>query len=314
MFGEPTAAVHPRAHVPAHAAPPSRGGETLIHAPGNHVRARYVIVGVVALVAIVVGFVLPLFHLLSVSGTDAIQADPPPKLFSASEIGGVSGPIADQADAAHASMAKWWATHGANPDDTAFLPWVEAQVPAPPSGSTRSAELRDIQALKAQRTKAGVAAATWLEVHGKKDIWKLYQHDQRELESSQTGADDKASLKLILQMTKTASDQLSVKNNQSAPYVLDPSLRADKTVRKGATCPCSYPSRHAARSAGSRKFLSYVAPRRQADYEWMEAEVAYSRLYMAGHVESDITAGTELGDMIGEYVLVTRGRMPLPSA
>jgi hypothetical protein len=271
------------------------------------------LVGLLAGLAIFVGFGLPLLHLANVSATDSIKADPPPPLFSGSQTATIAGPIADQAEAAHLSMAKWWAKHGTDPDDKAFLSWVEAQVPAPPSRSARTAELEDIQSLKTQRTKTGIAAATWLEVHGKKDIWMLYQHDQRELESQATGAADKKSLKVILRFAKTASDQLAVKDKQSAPYVLDPSLRPDKTVKKGAVCPCSYPSRHAARAAGSREFLGYIAPRRLADYQWMEAEVAYSRLYMAGHVESDITAGSELGDMIGEYVLVSRGRMPLPS-
>lgn len=44
----------------------------------------------------------------------------------------------------------------------------------------------------------------------------------------------------------------------------------------------------------------------------MEDQVTYSRLYMADHVESDITAGSLLGDMIGEYFLVTSGAQPIP--
>ena len=38
----------------------------------------------------------------------------------------------------------------------------------------------------------------------------------------------------------------------------------------------------------------------------MRAQVDWSRVYMAGHVSSDITAGALLGDLIGEYVAVTR--------
>ncbi|MEV0738473.1 hypothetical protein AB0I51_21440 [Streptomyces sp. NPDC050549] len=36
----------------------------------------------------------------------------------------------------------------------------------------------------------------------------------------------------------------------------------------------------------------------------MAAEVAYSRLYMAGHVSSDLTAGV----LVGDYLLATGGR------
>jgi hypothetical protein len=38
----------------------------------------------------------------------------------------------------------------------------------------------------------------------------------------------------------------------------------------------------------------------------MEDEIDFSRIYMAGHVPSDISGGSLLGDMVGEYFLVTR--------
>lgn len=91
----------------------------------------------------------------------------------------------------------------------------------------------------------------------------------------------------------------------------------EKSVRvrpkKGDVCPCSYRSRHAARAAASRTYLGFLAPRRIAEYRWMEQQITYSRPYMAGHVQSDITAGSMLGDMIGQYVLVSQGHEPLPS-
>ncbi|MER8006660.1 phosphatase PAP2 family protein [Streptomyces sp. NPDC094149] len=71
--------------------------------------------------------------------------------------------------------------------------------------------------------------------------------------------------------------------------------------------PYSYPSRHAARSAAAVTFLSALFPHRAQDYEWMRSEVLYSRLYMAGHLSSDLTAGTLLGDLIGDYALATSG-------
>lgn len=281
---------------------------------GRHVRARYVVITILAVVALAAGIAVPRLNTSpNLSATDRIKADPPPTLFTDSQIKTVSGPVAAQDAKARTAMASWWKEHGSGPDDKAFVTWVETQVPQPPPKAARAKELREVQALKSQRTTAGVSAATWLEVHGKKDIWKLYQHDQRELETKATGQADKKDLKLILTMSKTAADQLAAADQQPAPYVMDPSLRTDKTEKKGARCPCSYPSRHAARAAGSRVFLGHIAPRRLADYRWMEDEVTYSRLYMAGHVESDITAGTMLGDMIGEYVLVSRGRMPIPT-
>ncbi|MFD4501402.1 hypothetical protein [Streptomyces sp. NPDC058457] len=39
----------------------------------------------------------------------------------------------------------------------------------------------------------------------------------------------------------------------------------------------------------------------------MQDEVLYSRLCMAGHVTSDLTAGTLLGDLIGDYEISIGG-------
>lgn len=210
-------------------------------------------------------------------------------------------------------MEAWWKDHGAVRDDAAFISWVETQVPPPPTAAQRNQELAAVKALDKKRTPEDVAAATWLEAYGKKDIWKVYLHDQRELQTPATGKAEKTELKGMLTMSKTVADQLGAKYRQPAPYVLDPALRTDHVIKKGAVCPCSYPSRHAARAAASRTYLGHLAPRRLADYRWMEDEVTYSRLYMAGHVESDITAGSLLGDMIGEYFLVTGGAEPVPS-
>jgi hypothetical protein len=38
----------------------------------------------------------------------------------------------------------------------------------------------------------------------------------------------------------------------------------------------------------------------------MADQVAYSRLYMAGHYRSDLVAGAYLGDLIGDYEVATR--------
>jgi hypothetical protein len=66
--------------------------------------------------------------------------------------------------------------------------------------------------------------------------------------------------------------------------------------------------------AASATYLPGLSPHRAGDYRWMQDEIAWSRVYMAGHVPSDITGGTLLGDMIGEYFLVTRGHEPVPAA
>lgn len=276
---------------------------------------RYLLVLAAALMAAVVGITLPLLaggSTKSLSATDRVKASPPPTLFTDKDIATIGKPVAQQHKKASELMHSWWKARGTVRDDAAFITWVGTQVPPPPAAAQRDRELAAVKALDKQRTHGGIAAASWLEIYGKKDIWKTYLHDQRELQDPATGKAEKKELKSMLKMSKTVADQLGAKYRQSAPYVLDPALRTDHVVKKGAVCPCSYPSRHAARAAAARTYLGHLAPRRLADYEWMEDEVTYSRLYMAGHVESDITAGSLLGDMIGEYFLVTSGAEPIP--
>jgi len=294
----------------------NQGINVSTNAPRRRIPKRYVLVLAAALVATVVGAGVPMLaggSTPNLSATDRVKASPPPTLFTNKQIAAIGAPVAQQDKKASQQMRAWWNAHGTVRDDKAFIAWVETQVPAPPSAAQRTKELAAVETLDKQRTPAGIAAATWLESYGKKDIWKTYLHDQRELQTPATGQSEKKQLKAILKMSKTVADALGAKYQQSAPYVLDPALRTDHVVKKGAVCPCSYPSRHAARAAGSRMYLGYLAPRRLADYTWMEDEVTYSRLYMAGHVESDITAGSLLGDMIGEYFLVTSGAEPVPS-
>lgn len=61
-------------------------------------------------------------------------------------------------------------------------------------------------------------------------------------------------------------------------------------------------------AAAAVTYLDALSPHRAADYRWMQDEVLYSRLYMAGHVTSDITAGTLLGDLVGDDELAVSGR------
>jgi hypothetical protein len=271
----------------------------------------YAVIALLAVAAAAFGLLHPAAASTSAKkkpgATERIKQSPPPTLFTDAEIASIGKQVTDQRKKADALFARWTAAHGTTRDDKAFAAWAAHQIPAPPSAKQRTAELHQVQALAKTRTAAGKKAATWLELHGKKDIWKLYLHDQRELIPAVQGNAEKAELKAALKLAKTISDQLAAKDKQSAPFVLDPALRPDKHLKPGAKGPYSYPSRHAARSAAAVTFLSALAPHRAGDYDWMRAEVLYSRLYMAGHVPSDLTAGTLLGDLIGDYELAISG-------
>ena len=279
-------------------------------------RRRFIVLAVIAALAVVGGGVAPWAYstFVNTSAKDRIEADPPPRLFSDADVAPIGRQIDAQQARAETLMRAWWSGHGASADDAAFMKFLESTLPPPPSASARAAEIKQVQALARKRTDSGVAAASWLEAHGKKDVWKLAAHDQAEMLSSGGGDAVKADVDAALKMSKKVADTLGAKYQQSAPYVIDPSLRPDHTVKAGQVCPCSYPSRHATAGAAATTYLSYTSPHRAGQYRWTLDEVAWSRVYMAGHVPSDITAGALLGDMIGEYVLVTHGQMPAPTS
>ncbi|MGW6356788.1 phosphatase PAP2 family protein [Streptomyces sp. NPDC055092] len=233
--------------------------------------------------------------------TDLIKSDPPPALFADADVAALAKQQSAQKHTADTLFAKWKAAHGSTRDDKAFTAWAAQQVPAPPAKAARAAELHQVQQLAKTRTTAGKMAATWLEVHGKGDIWKLYAHDQRELLPQDQGAVDKIQLKSALKMAKAITEKVAARDKQPAPYVLDPTLRPDKHITAGQKGPYSYPSRHAAKAAAAVTLLGNWAPHRTEDYRAMAAQVVYSRIYMAGHVPSDITAGTLVGDLVGDY-------------
>jgi hypothetical protein len=93
---------------------------------------------------------------------------------------------------------------------------------------------------------------------------------------------------------------------QPAPFVIAPALRPGKKVKAGQTCPCSYPAGADASSAAARTFLSYLYPGQADVYRHMNEEFDYAQMYLGFRLPSDVQAGTLLGDMLGEYFLVTR--------
>ena len=270
---------------------------------------KYVVIAVVAVVALLGGLLGPAVydHFTNTSAKDRIEASPPPTLFPDTATAATVDPLVDpQAARAAALMKQWWATHDTAAHDSAFVSWVGDTFPAPPGTTRRAAELTGVEKLAGQRTADGVKAATWLEQFGKKDIWKLYAHDQAEWVPPAEGDRRKQDVKDMLDLSKKVADSLGTHFQQPAPYVLEPSLRRDHQVSAGQVCPCSYPSRHAAAAAAATTYLTALDPHNAHEYRSMQSQIDYSRLYMAKHTSSDVTAGALLGDLIGEYYLVTR--------
>ena len=268
-------------------------------------RHRAALAAVVAVAAVAGGVVLDVANGGGKpSAKGLIAADPPPALFADAQVAPTLQAVTGVRAQAHAMLTSWVAGHGTTADDQAFVHWVEQQFPAPPADL--AAQMSTVESLATQRTTVGVKAATWLETHGKKDVWKLYAHDQGERLDASHGKALKKEEKAALKLAKNLADELGARFGSSAPYVRRPALRPDHKIAAGQKCPCSYPSRHATAGAASETLLGHLEPTMDPEYLHEEAEIDYSRIYMAGHFPGDITAGALLGDLVGDYLLVTR--------
>jgi hypothetical protein len=49
--------------------------------------------------------------------------------------------------------------------------------------------------------------------------------------------------------------------------------------------------------------MARLEPQRTKTYRFLEAEIDYSRLYVAAHYPSDVLRGAFLGRMVGDYTL-----------
>lgn len=233
-----------------------------------------------------------------------------PQLFPSAAVAPTRRQVQSLAPQALQLMHRWWATHDTRPHDAAFVRWATSALPPPPSTHARDREVAGLATLARQRTPQGISAAGWLDDHGNDDVWKSYADQAPQNPGTRT--DTSKQLSTLLDWTGTIVDALKNRFALPSPYVVDPALRPDKTntTSSNGGCTCSYPSSHAASTAAAVTYLAHFHTNQLALYRHMQAEVDYSRLYMAGHVPSDLTAGTLLGDMLGEYYLVTRDHVP----
>jgi len=202
------------------------------------------------------------------------------------------------------AFATWSRTHpGA--DDAAFVAFAVAQTPLPPSPAGRADELVEVQRLASARTGDYIATSTWLELYGKTEIWKTYRHQYADLQPKSTGQAAKDELKHTRTLTKQVTAAAQARFNLDAPFIADPTLRTDKTIKPG-THKLSYPSKHAVEAFSAMTLLDNLEPLRSTEFTAMADQVAYSRLYMAGHYRSDLIAGAYLGYLIGDYEVATK--------
>jgi len=233
---------------------------------------------------------------VSAAGGNPVKTHPAPRLFSQAQIAPLAQVLAAQKPSADRAFASWVATHQGR-DDAAFTSFALGQVPPPPDARTQQAELAELRQLAAARTAAGLDAAAWLEVYGKKDVWKLYVGDAVELAPDTVKTADKAAFKNTTSLAQSLAGTAEKRFARHSPGEVDPSLRKGLTRRARP----SYPSKHAVDVYAELTLLRAMDPGRTGEFQQMADEVAYSRLYSAGHFRSDLVAGAFLGYLVGDY-------------
>jgi hypothetical protein len=262
-------------------------------------RTVRVLIGLAITAAVAAAIILN----LPAGGSDAnpdLGGEPLPTLFPDAQIAVVDSIVAPAQARANRDIGRWLSSHPAR-DDRAFLNFALSSVGRPPRGGAQQREIAQLHSIDADRTATGIAAATWLEAHGKKDIWKLYRKQYQQLVPTATG--DQA--KQVFKATYSLANELAATGKthfaRPSPYIVDPSLHALNQSRFKKKF--SYPAKHTLISFALAGVLAHYEPHRAAEYRWMAEEISFSRLYAGGHYPSDIAAGAYLGTLLERYEL-----------
>ena len=133
-------------------------------------------------------------------------------LYSSAQVAKLS---AVRPSHAHRETCACWLAEHPLRDAAAFAAWAQRAMGSPPGAARQRAELAAmLHRLATARSTAGVAAATWLEQHGKKQVWrKLYGHQYRDFAPSAPGKREKQAMKAALNLG--AALQASAKDQAS---------------------------------------------------------------------------------------------------
>lgn len=244
----------------------------------------------------------------STKAKDLPTSDDAPPLFAQSDIAPVATLVSDQENRAATLLKNWWNTRGTDVDDDAFATWAAAQIPAPPTTFVRSQELSELATRISSRSSADVKAARWLEQHADDGGWEAMRKQHAALRGAGDTTPSEAELRAAVDLAARVAKLGSQKVSLPAPYVANAALRDNQKAAKSSSgCPCSYPSQIVTTSAAARRYLGDLSTYERGEYRWFEAQVGTSQLLRGQATPSDISASALIGDLVGRYVLVTRG-------
>ena len=288
--------------------------------------ARYVFISILALMAVLVGVTGDKFLPITVDQNpvantarrpirdvqaeaqatrDPLAADPAPPLLDAGDLRTVGSVIKKQKATADALIARWWAENGNGTVRRGIRLLGRSTAPAGARHHPAAGRAGHGQALGGSRDPAGDKAADWLNEHGCEDVWMSFTKEQVALRST---TDDEAKAEEVNTVLKLASEVASAAQDRTgSPAASQPKPCSGATKPARSDCSCSYPSTQATMSAAARAYLSKLSPYREDQYRWMESQVDLAALYAGLELPSDIGSGALLGELVGQYVLVTRG-------
>jgi hypothetical protein len=254
---------------------------------------------------VLIGAAALALHLFPPSAANDIKHNPPPRLYADSSLKQL--PDTTDARARGVKFAQDWIEHHPGRNDKAFAAALIAAIPDPPGAATTKQELADLHAIRDHKSASGDKASKWLEVYGKKKIWKLYFKQHKALLTSGPAKTQKQALNDALALATTAQATAKDHFKRVSPYQVDPTLRGLNQKKFSGSPKYSYPSKHAVLTYAAVGVLEGVEPHRSQQFDWMAQQVTYARMYGAGHYASDIVEGAFMGSAIGAYELQLDG-------
>jgi hypothetical protein len=279
---------------------------------------RYVIIGILAAAALLVGLTngrilgisvtaTPPKATATATGTAAPVATgtPKPPLLQTADFEFVTPYLAGQDVQASTDIEDYWAgelTSGATDNDDHFVDWAADQVTVEPTSGQRTAERSQVDAIT-QSARAQLAAE-WLSVHGCRDAWIALVDDTTPVPGEDTTGPVRSELDQVLTLAAHVASTVQAKFDKKAAQAAPCGLRT-KPVR--ADCECQFPSAAATMSAAARTYLDARDSAGSNLYGIMEKQVDTGMIYAGLELPSDIKSGAYLGYLVGSYYLTSHG-------
>jgi hypothetical protein len=285
---------------------------------------RYVLIGVLAAAALLIGLTNGRILGLSVSSTPrpaptvsgsitpSPTPTPRPPLMQAADYEFVTPYLAGQDDLATTDMDEYWAdelTSGTTDNEAHFVDWATGKVTTEPTSAVRAAERAKVKAIT-QSARAQLASE-WLSVHGCRDAWVALVNDATPTPGEDTTGPVRSELHEVLTLAEKVAAGVQAKVDKKTVQRTPCQLRTSP-VRKD--CGCLFPSSAATMSAAARTYLDSRDSAGSALYGVMEKQVDTGMIYSGLELPSDIKSGAYLGYLVGKYYLTAHGYEDDPTA